>query len=128
MGSETREAVAGRAVIFDDSFEHEAWNDDDNDSDADNQNRNHRDGEYDYVDESSSSKWTSGGGQSDLPQKEGPDEEGEEQGCSQDEEKGDNEGPRREAGARSGRRRGSGRAAPRVTLIADIWHPDLSDR
>ena len=27
VGAETREVVEGKAMIFDDSFEHEAWND-----------------------------------------------------------------------------------------------------
>lgn len=36
VGFETREACAGRAFVFDDSFEHEAWNDDGGEEGDDN--------------------------------------------------------------------------------------------
>lgn len=39
VGSETRETCAGRALVFDDSFEHEAWNDGDGDGDGDDRCR-----------------------------------------------------------------------------------------
>lgn len=111
VGSETRETVAGRALVFDDSFEHEAWNDDDN--------QGHRGSENEDAGTPSPSKVISGGGETDSTHEGEPGVEGKGRGSGQDDK-----GQAREAGARSG----TGRPAPRVTLIADIWHPDLSDR
>lgn len=120
MGSETREAVAGRALIFDDSFEHEAWNDsgsgtgiigDENDvgNDTENGDGSLSSGEEGVPEQTKAEPRREGG----------PVAEGEGRNCRLGEEtgRGDTKGTSLE-----------GEAAPRVTLIADVWHPDLSSR
>lgn len=121
VGFETREAVAGHALVFDDSFEHEAWNDNDNEDDNVNDYDDHSgtDNSTDNDNETSPSEGVSGRGEAEPRPQGRAEAEGEGRDSSPDEER-----RRREVEARSGR----SRAAPRVTLIADVWHPDLSNR
>ena len=118
VGEETREAVAGRALVFDDSFEHEAWNDsgtgNGNGNDTDN------DTEHGAGAGSLSSGSVPGRGEAE-PAREGEDGEAGRGGGSSPSEGGIARGGANNAEAGVG-------AAPRVTLIADVWHPDLSNR
>lgn len=190
VGLETREAFEGRALVFDDSYEHEAWND--------GETERHHEGDNDGA---HGSPRTDGGG-SERGEGGGGGSRGLEAtrvGCSGDELEreearrsfhgggcdGDNDGGRaggggedsRELGCARGRCGGSAgepaklrtgaievaeegsvrgddncmisendngrgycplgkkktaarsaraRASPRITLIADVWHPDLS--
>lgn len=114
VGEETREAVAGKALVFDDSFEHEAWND----NGTGIGNGNDKDNDTENGAESSSSGGVSGRGEVE-PAREGA------AGRTRDSSPG-------EVGIRRGHAKSTeeaeGGAAPRVTLIADVWHPDLSNR
>lgn len=136
VGSETREAVAGRALVFDDSFEHEAWNDsddvnvNDDDEDEDEDNDKHEEdvncpnnsgkNRSDTGRETSTSEGVSGRRDAE-PRPQGRREAERGKGYRSPDDEGRK---RREARAKSGR----SKAAPRVNLIADIWHPDLSNR
>lgn len=106
VGSETREAVAGRALVFDDSFEHEAWNDSDTlDSSAKDAG----------LDTENDTEALSSGGASRRIEKSRRERRPAETGEGRDWSLG--EGIQAEGGP-----------SPRVTLIADVWHPDLSKR
>lgn len=99
VGSRTKEARAGQALIFDDSFEHEAWNDDDDDDDDGDSNS----ASVSILHKKRGARLAS----SSRHVEEGTPAEEREEGTA--------------AAARGG-----GIAGPRVTLIADIWHPDLT--
>ncbi|CAM9536759.1 unnamed protein product [Scytosiphon promiscuus] len=119
VGSETREVAAGQALVFDDSFEHEAWNDHsdaDNSTDTDSNTGNAAEEPRCYRGVPTDAQGERG---SSCRNRRPFRREG--QGgrcCTPDQKKG---------GASDGRS-GPRRAATRVTLIADVWHPDLSDR
>ncbi|CAM9526414.1 unnamed protein product, partial [Hapterophycus canaliculatus] len=112
VGSETREVVAGRALIFDDSFEHEAWNDDD----AEDDNGNGNDQPPSPQEVSTEARKENEPGRHRRPTRVIEQEMRE---STLDEEQG------RAVETRGGRGR---KSATRVTLIADVWHPDLSNR
>ncbi|CAM9775442.1 unnamed protein product, partial [Ectocarpus fasciculatus] len=148
VGSETREAVEGKALVFDDSFEHEAWNDNDDDNDnghdkSEEENTGEGESEGD-TDDDGDDNIRSSNEHSIGRNRRGTDNNAREPPCL-DESQGDGcNGPCRpgEPGTRGergdcslGEGRGEAtenrcrrsRAAPRVTLIADVWHPDLSN-
>lgn len=119
VGSETREAVAGKALVFDDSFEHEAWND--SSGTGDRNGSGNGNGTENDADNSTGSLSLSSEGDSEPLRKGRPGETGQDRhGVSSPGEAmgtGDTKSTQAESGA-----------APRVTLIADVWHPDLSNR
>lgn len=104
MGSRTEEARAGQALIFDDSFEHEAWN------------------EATTAAVAAAATDSNSASVSSLHKKNNPSlaspSRHEAEGIMPKQE---GEGP---AAVTVGD--GNGVPGPRVTLIADIWHPDLS--
>lgn len=113
VGCETREAVAGRALVFDDSFEHEAWNESGTGNGNGNGNGSETTGQLSPGGAPGRSEVepVHGGGRGEAGQ-------GRDSSHSAGTDRGD---AKRTKGAEGG-------AAPRVTLIADVWHPDLSNR
>ncbi|CAM9598799.1 unnamed protein product [Ectocarpus sp. 4 AP-2014] len=150
VGSDTRETVEGKALVFDDSFEHEAWNDDDDDNsyyaknEEENIGKGEGEGEVDTDDDgdddsSSSNENVIGRNNrgTDNNTREEPSciEEAQGDDCNEPcrpEEPG-TQGERGDCSLGEGRGKAAekrcrrSRAAPRVTLIADVWHPDLSN-
>lgn len=155
VGSDTREAVEGKALVFDDSFEHEAWNDNDNVNDNDNshdknEEENIGEGEGDTDDDGDDSSSSS----SSINENEiGRNNRGADNNTTSDEpscleeaqgdddcndpcrpEEPGGQGGRGDCSLGEGRGKAAekrckrSRAAPRVTLIADVWHPDFSHR
>lgn len=102
VGSQTREVRSGRALIFDDSFEHEAWNDS---SITDTQHKT--------VDSAVFSDARNSRDPSPLPAP----------GC---EKRIAAAGKREEEEVRALPPAEVVTPGPRVTLVADVWHPDLT--
>ncbi|CAN0139059.1 unnamed protein product, partial [Ectocarpus sp. 13 AM-2016] len=158
VGSDTREAVEGKALVFDDSFEHEAWNDDDDDDNSHGKNEGENigkgegegEGEGDTDDDGdgdSSSSSSSSSSNEDVfgRNNRGTNDNTREEPSCLEEAQGDDcndacrpgepgtQGRRgdcsvgKERGKAAEKTRRRSRAAPRVTLIADVWHPDLSN-
>eukprot|EP00752_Nemacystus_decipiens_P012112 g10737.t1 len=122
VGEETREVVAGRALVFDDSFEHEAWND------SGTGVRDVGGTEDDAVIVNGDTETRAGS----LPSGGASGRRGVE---PVRERRAGEEGRYRDSSPVEGMGRkatkstsdAEGAAAPRVTLIADVWHPDLSN-